>query len=195
VIISDDAELLGRLSGGDEAAFTELVTRYHPQLVRFARTYVSRPELAEDVAQETWIAALRGLDKFEGRSSLRTWLFRICANRARTAGQTDKRTIPVDNDPILEQFAPDGSWISPPQAWAHEIAGHVDDADLVRAVHAAILELPDMQRQVVTLRDVQGLTAQEVCDVLTISDANQRVLLHRGRTGVRDRLDRRVGAR
>jgi RNA polymerase sigma-70 factor (ECF subfamily) len=183
-----DVAALTRLQAGDESAFRSLVERYHTRLVRFAGSYVSRNDLAEDVAQETWIAVLRGVDRFEGRSSFATWLFQICANRARSIAQREHRTIPAADVSVLSDrpvFSADGSWAAPPDAWSAEVEAMADDAALLVAVHEAILGLPSAQRQVITLRDVEGLTAQEACDVMMISSVNQRVLLHRARLQVR----------
>jgi RNA polymerase sigma-70 factor (ECF subfamily) len=191
--MATDRDLLERLARGDESAFAELVRAYHPSLVRLAGTFVGRRDLAEDVAQETWVAALRGLDRFEGRSSLRTWLFQICANRARSIGSREDRVVPLDPVALAERsdaFAADGSWAEPPQPWPA-----LDEAELVTAIRRAIEELPPSQRQVVTLRDVEGLAATDVCDVLGLTEANQRVLLHRGRFRVRQILAEAVSAR
>jgi RNA polymerase sigma-70 factor, ECF subfamily len=190
-----DPELVSRLRAGDESAFVELVERHHNQLIRLAGTFVARAETAEDIAQETWLALLNGIDRFEGRSSLRTWLFQICANRARSIGERENRTVPVERVEAAvdaEQFTRTGAWTSPPTPWPDTSAQASDDADLVAAIRRAISALPALQRLVVTLRDVDGLTGKEVCEVLSISDANQRVLLHRGRGRIRLSLDKAV---
>lgn len=211
--------LVQRLRSGDQSAFAEVVQRYHGRLVRFAGTFVARADIAEDVAQETWIAMLRGIDGFEGRATLQTWLFSICANRARTVSAAERRLVPMDpgrqggsgladraagrsgadgpgwggaeegisGDGWAEgAFARDGSWSVPPQPWS---TADGSGGQLLRSVRRAIMALPDVQRQVVTLRDVEGLTALEVCDVLGLSEGNQRVLLHRGRAFVRRFVD------
>ncbi|MCW2540097.1 MAG: sigma-70 family polymerase sigma factor [Frankiales bacterium] len=188
-----DHQLLIRLRARDEGAFTELVQRYHRPLVRLAGAFVSRDELAEDVAQETWLAMLKGLDKFEGRSSLRTWLFQICVNRARSIGERDHRTVPVEHiEPAVdaEQFSPTGAWTSPPTPWPERDLA--DDAAMLARIRQAISELPQLQRLVVTMRDIDGVTSSEVCQVLSISEANQRVLLHRGRANIRHGIDEAV---
>ncbi|GAC1382216.1 MAG: sigma-70 family RNA polymerase sigma factor [Marmoricola sp.] len=180
--------MLALVRAGDEAAFTELVERYHPRLIRLAGTFVGGRDLVEDVAQETWLAVLRGVDAFEGRSSFKTWLFQICANRARSIAVREQRIVPVEDVTLIADqpvFAADGSWQEPPHPWATDA---LDRADLVAAVQAAIRELPFTQRQVITLRDVEGLSAEEVCAVLVLTDANQRVLLHRARLRVRSIL-------
>ena len=182
--VPGDVELLDRLRGGDEKAFAEMVERYHPRLVRFAWTFVSSRQTAEDVAQDTWVAVIRGVERFEGRSSFATWLYGICANRAKTRGGSDARAVPVGTGGATvsrDRFDAAGGWIDPPEPW-----GDVDDRlsaeSLAPLVRAAIGDLPDLQRQVVTFRDVEGLTSRETCEVLSISEANQRVLLHRARS-------------
>jgi RNA polymerase sigma-70 factor, ECF subfamily len=185
--VAEDAELLERLQTGDEVAFGELIDRYHTRLVRFAGTFVASRQSAEDVAQDTWLAVIRGLERFEGRSSLQTWLYRICANRARTRGRADHRSVSVGSaeatvDP--NRFNSDGAWAEPLEPW-----GDIDDRLFAQAVAplvlAAIEDLPDWQRQVVTLRDVDGMTSKETCEVLGITETNQRVLLHRARARLR----------
>lgn len=178
------------MRGGDESAFSELVERYHPRLLRWAGTFVGSRDLAEDIAQETWLAVLRGVHRFEGRSAFRTWLFQICANRARSIAVSEHRIVPVDDvTRVADQpvFAADGSWETPPDEWATEAE---DRAELIAAVRTAIIALPPAQRQVMTLRDVEGMSAEEVCEVLMLTDGNQRVLLHRARLHVRAALGR-----
>jgi RNA polymerase sigma-70 factor (ECF subfamily) len=191
--VGEDEELLDRLRAGDEVAFSEIVERYHTRLVRFARSFVANGAVAEEVAQETWLAVVRGIERFEGRSSLRTWLFRICANRARSTGASEHRMIAAGPQQAAvdpDRFDSGGAWASPVAHWADAVDDRL--AAVVIATHArrAIDELPDQQRQVVTLRDAEGLSSREVCEVLGISEANQRVLLHRGRSQVRSVLER-----
>jgi RNA polymerase sigma-70 factor (ECF subfamily) len=186
----DDAELLESLLGGNESAFTELVHRYHPTLVKVARYYVANAASAEDVAQDTWIAVLKGVERFEGRSSFKTWLLRICANRARTLGVKEHRSIPVDpneSGPSVSahRFDQGGVWIDPPVPFTDAVDTRLDDAALLSAVRTAIGELGEPQQAVVTLRDVEGLSTQEVATLLGLSEANVRVILHRGRARVR----------
>jgi RNA polymerase sigma-70 factor, ECF subfamily len=190
-----ERKLLDRLRSGDETAFAELVDRYHLQLIRLAGVFVSRHELAEDVAQETWIALLKGLDTFEGRSSLRTWLFQVCVNRARSMGARENRTVPVEHiEPAIdaEQFTASGAWTLPPTPWPDTVANTFDDAVMVGAIQRAITGLPELQRLVVTMRDVDGMSSKEICRVLSISAANQRVLLHRGRAHIRRSINEAV---
>lgn len=190
-------DVVARLLGGDESAFVELINAYHERLVRFAATFVRDWSAAEDVVQDTWIAVLRGIDRFERRSSLQAWLFGICANQARTAYNRQARAVPVDtSEPTVDptRFAADRSWADPPDPW-DDVDARLDAAGLLPIVQSAINTLPDLQRQVVTLRDVEGLTSKDVCTVLDISGANQRVLLHRGRARVRGVLEQKLGGR
>ena len=188
-----DARLLAGLRAGDEAAFVELVRRYSPTLLRVARGYVPTRAIAEEVVQETWLGVVRGIDRFEGRSTVKTWLFRIAVNRARTRGAREPRTVPfgesvdgpsVDPDRFLPADHP--KW---PGHWAEEPAQIVETAETVAHVREAIERLPAMQRAVITLRDVHGWDGAEVCDALELSEGNQRVLLHRARSRVRADLE------
>lgn len=187
----DDAELLQNLLGGDESSFTELVRRHHSTLVKVARYYVASASSAEDVAQDTWIAVMRGIEKFEGRSSFKTWLLRICVNRARTTGVKEHRSIPVDpneSGPSVSahRFDQGGFWSDPPVPFTDAIDSRLDDTALLSAVRHAIDALGEPQESVVTLRDVEGLSTQEVAALLELSEANVRVILHRGRARVRE---------
>jgi RNA polymerase sigma-70 factor (ECF subfamily) len=188
----DDAALLEQLRAGEEKAFVVLVKRYHNRLTRLALTFVPSPEMAEDVAQETWLAVFRGVGRFEGRSSLRTWLFQICANRARSLAEREQRIASVGEPELAVdpgRFGSEGGWSCPPQHWADAVDDRLDAGELVVHVLRAIEELPEAQRQVVTLRDIEGLTSLKVCEVLSLSAPNQRVLLHRGRSRIRRTLD------
>jgi RNA polymerase sigma-70 factor, ECF subfamily len=189
--LDSDAELLGRLRSGDERAFVSLVERYHDSMLRVATSFVPSRAVAEEVVQDTWLAALRGLAGFEGRSSLRTWLFRILVNRARTTGVREHRSIPIaDAGPAVDasRFGLDGAWIAPPEQWIEEAESRLAAGKLAALLHASLDDLPDRQREVVTLRDVEGMSSEEACEVLGISEANQRVLLHRGRARIREAL-------
>jgi len=191
-----DAEMLGRLRAGDEQAFVALVERYNGSMLRLASSFVPSQAVAEEVVQETWLALLRGLVAFEGRSSLKTWLFSILVNRARSAGVRESRTVPVaDAGPVVDasRFGPSGAWSVPPEHWIEEAESRVDAAKLAGLLRPAIDGLPARQREVVLLRDVEGLTSTEVCTVLSISEANQRVLLHRGRGKLRQVLETELG--
>ena len=187
-----DTELLRRLRSGDERAFVFLVERYSDSMLRVASAYVPNRAVAEEVVQDTWLGVLRGLDAFEGRSSLRTWLFSILVNRARTTGTREHRTIPIaDAGPAVDasRFGPDGAWIAPPEQWIEEAEDRLAAGRLAGLLRAALDTLPARQREVVTLRDVEGMSSEEVCGVLGLSEANQRVLLHRGRSKLRQVLE------
>ena len=191
-----DAPLLRRLRDGDEQAFAALVERYHSSMLRLALSFVSSQAVAEEVVQDTWLAVLRGLDRFEERSSLRTWLFAILVNRARTTGVREARSVPVaDAGPVVDasRFGPSGAWVVPPEHWIEEAENRVDAVKLSELLRAGLGGLPARQREVVLLRDVEGLSSAEVCDVLAISEANQRVLLHRGRSKLRSVLESELG--
>lgn len=197
-----ELQLLDALRHGDETAFEELVVRYHQPLVRFATSYVRNPELAEDVVQETWIAVLRGLSRFEGRATFRAWLFQICANRARSVAVRERRMLARDPTVLEDElasaegdFLADGSWRSPPTPWPASAEELRQDAVLLARIRTAVDALPEGQRQVMTLRDVAGLPAAEVCAVLEINAVNQRVLLHRARARVRLILAEQVTTR
>jgi RNA polymerase sigma-70 factor (ECF subfamily) len=183
-----DGELLPRLRSGDERAFVSLVERYQEQMLRLATSFVPSQAVAEEVVQDTWLAVLRGLDDFEGRSSLKTWLFRILVNRARTTGTKEHRSVPVpDPEPAVDpaRFDAAGGWADPPEHWVEAAEGRLAAGKLADRLRALMDELPARQREVVLLRDVEELSSEEVCSVLAISDGNQRVLLHRGRGRLR----------
>ena len=183
----DDGALVAGLRAGDERAFVSLVRQYQPAMLRLAEATVGSRAVAQEVTQETWLAVMRGVDRFEGRSSLKTWLFRILLNRARSAAGKEERA----GRPELfddERFDASGAWASPPEQWADRAEDRLVAADLAERVRSLLAELPDAQRQVVVLRDVEGLPAAEVAALLGVSDGNQRVLLHRGRARLRDLL-------
>lgn len=199
-----DADLVARLRAGDEAAFAQVVDAWSPAMVRVARTFVSTDASAQEIVQETWLAVLRGLDRFEGRSSMRTWVFRILANLGKTRGVREARAVPmsslaVDGDgPTVspDRFrGGDDEWpqhwttVGSPRPWEPSPEDATLAGEIRRTVAAALADLPSRQRTVVSLRDVHGLTAEEVCAALAISAANQRVLLHRGRARLREALE------
>jgi RNA polymerase sigma-70 factor, ECF subfamily len=199
--MTEDHELVQRLREGDESAFAELIDRYGTTMVRVAQMYVKDRATAEEVVQETWLAVLTGIDRFEERSSLKTWLFRILTNRAKTRGERDGRSIPfsslagageedepaVDPDRFLGPDSRDpGAWAAPPRAWPQDRVLQKETLDVIQM---AIEQLPDAQREVIRLRDVEGWTPMEVTDALEITDGNQRVLLHRARSKVRAALE------
>lgn len=188
----DDEELLSRFLKGDREAFTVLVERYQSSVVQLARYYVGSVATAEDVAQDTWIAVMKGAERFEGRASFKTWLFHIVANRARTTGTREKRQIPIDpTDPVAaDRFNTEGAWREPPVSFTELLADREANAAAARAVRLAIVQLPEVQRAVVTLRDVEGLSTSEVATLLELTEGNIRVLLYRGRSRVRDVVER-----
>ena len=199
-----ERELLERLRDGDEAAFRELVARYSSSMLRVAQMFVPTRAVAEEVVQETWLGVIQGLERFEGRSSLKTWLFRILTNRAKTRGERERRTVPFatlagsetdgDFEPVdADRFQPPGErvafWASPPQRWEESPEKSLQSGEALGLVKAAIDELPPMQRLVITMRDLEGWPSDEVCNALEISETNQRVLLHRARSKVRAALE------
>ena len=191
-----DAELLSRLRARDEQAFVALVERYNGSMLRLALSFVPSRAVAEEVVQDTWLAVLRGLSRFEGRSSLKTWLFSILVNRARSTGVREQRSVPVaDAGPVVDasRFGPNGAWSAPPERWIEAAESRVDARKLAGLLRLAIDGLPARQREVVLLRDVEGLSSAEVCAVLEISEGNQRVLLHRGRGKLRQVLEAGLG--
>ena len=193
--MDDDRVLLERLRAGDEAAFRTLVDRHDRALRRVARTFVRTSSAADEVVQETWLAVVRGLDDFEGRSSLRTWIFSILVNRARTYAVRDARSVPFsalesDDGPTVEPaaFGADGRWSSAPPRLDGDPETGLLAAELREHLLQAVDTLPPAQRAVITLRDLVGVSPEEVCELLELSDGNQRVLLHRARARVRTAL-------
>jgi RNA polymerase sigma-70 factor (ECF subfamily) len=194
--MDEDDELVARLRAGDEQAFVALVSRHHAAMVRVAGSFVSSPAIAEEVVQDTWLGVLRGIDGFAGRSSFRTWLLRILVNRARSTGVREHRSVAVgDAGPVVDRsrFDASGAWMSPPQHWVEDSDDRLLAEGVADQLQTALGELPARQREVVVLRDVDGLSGREVCDVLEISEANQRVLLHRGRSHLRQALESELG--
>ena len=198
--------LLARLRDGDEAAFADLVERYHGLMLRVAMAYVPSRAVAEEVVQETWLAVIQQLDRFEGRSTLKTWIFQILSNRAMTRGARERRSVPFSalaearaeaTEPSVppERFLGEGHrwaghWASPPASWQDVPEERLLSAETRAEVERAIEALPPAQRLVIRMRDVHGLSAAEACAALGLSDANQRVLLHRARAKVRAALER-----
>ena len=198
---SDDARLVAALRRGKEEAFLALVRRHQTSMLRVASAFVSSAAVAEEVVQEAWLGVLHGLDGFQGRSSLRSWIFGILTNCARSRGVRESRsapfssfTAPEEDEPIVDPsrfLGADhprwpGHWASPPEQWAEEKLANKETLEFVRQ---AIAELPPAQNQVITLRDVEGWTSTETCEALGLSEANQRVLLHRARSKVRARVE------
>jgi RNA polymerase sigma-70 factor (ECF subfamily) len=188
-----EAELVDRLRAGDEAAFAEVVRAHHASLCRLARTFVGSGAIAEEVVQDTWLAVVRGVERFEGRSSLRTWLFHILVNRARTTATRERRSD-SGIDPDADRFDGSGVWSTPPVPWTDQVDDRLTAEHVASLARELLDTLPESQRQVVLLRDVEGLPATEVAALLDLSDGNQRVLLHRGRARLRAGLEGRLGA-
>jgi RNA polymerase sigma-70 factor, ECF subfamily len=202
---SAEADLIDRLRRGDEAAFVCLVNTYSPSLRRLALAFVSVDAVAEEVVQETWLAVLTGIARFEGRSSVKTWIFKILTNRAKTRAIRERRTInfseledPLEPDqPAVDpaRFLPTshptwpGHWASPIENWSASAEDAVVGRETMEILQLGLDGLPPAQRVVVALRDVHGWPATEVCEVLGLSEANQRVLLHRGRSRLRGVLE------
>jgi RNA polymerase sigma-70 factor, ECF subfamily len=191
-----DGELLLQLRSGDERAFVSLVECYQEQMLRLATSFVPNRAVAEEVVQDTWLALLRGLDSFQGRSSLKTWLFSILVNQARTTGTREHRSVPVaDPEPAVDpaRFDVSGHWADPPEHWIEAVEGRLEAGKFADRIRELMDELPARQREVVILRDVEEMSSEEVCSVLAISDGNQRVLLHRGRSRLRQLFEDEFG--
>jgi RNA polymerase sigma-70 factor, ECF subfamily len=202
---AEETELLARLRAGDERAFETLVERHYPTMLAVARHCVSSRAVAEEVVQEAWLGVLQGLDRFEGRSSLRTWILRILVNKAKTRGARDARTVPfaslasVGEEPAVDPArfrGPDdpfpGHWRAYPGNWQRLPEETLAERETLDVVLATIHQLPPPQRLVITMRDIQGCDAAEVCEALDVSEGNQRVLLHRARNKVRSALERQL---
>lgn len=198
--MNDDQRVLERLRAGDESAFESLVARHDRALRRVARTFVRTQTAVDDVVQETWLAVIKGIDRFEGRSSLSTWIFSILVNRARSRATRDARTVPFsalehDDRPAVDPaaFGSDGRWRSAPPRLETDPESHLLSSELRGQLLDAVEQLVPTQRAVITLRDLVGLEPAEVCSLLEITEANQRVLLHRARARVRSALVPFVG--
>jgi RNA polymerase sigma-70 factor (ECF subfamily) len=189
--VEDDAELLSRLRAGDEDAFVMLVARYQGPMLRLARSMVATQAVAEEAVQDTWMGVVRGIEHFEGRSSFKTWLFRILTNRVRSAGSREQYHTPLESlhavDPL--RFDAQGQWADPLDRWTEESEDRLEAAIWVPILNSGLDDLPSRQREVIVLRDVEGLSSDEVCAILGISSGNQRILLHRGRTRLREILE------
>jgi RNA polymerase sigma-70 factor (ECF subfamily) len=201
----DERTLCRALRRGDEQAFAALVREYHVPLRRLALSIVRMPAAADDVVQETWLAVIRHIDRFEERSSLKTWIYRILVNAAKTRAVRDRRTVPLSSlelddgpsvDPDRFRDAEDrwpGHWIDPPARWQDLPEDLLEERQTMKALTDAIAELPPVQRSVIVLRDIEGWSPEEVCELLEVSDANQRVLLHRARSKVRASVEQALG--
>ena len=205
-----EQELVRRLRSGDDRAFAEIVDSWSPVMLRVARSHVSTDASAEEVVQEAWMAVVKGLGQFQGRSTVRTWAFRILTNLAKTRGVREARTVPLSSlesgDPAGPPVEPDrfrtaddpwpGHWtpVGTPGRWPATPEDSSLTGELRQHLETSLTRLPGRQRAVVSLRDVHGLSADEVCWALGISATNQRVLLHRGRSRLRRELESYVGA-
>jgi RNA polymerase sigma-70 factor, ECF subfamily len=193
---NDESALVDALRAGDEHAFIKLVHEHTPGMRRLALSFVRSHAVADEVVQESWLGVLRGIDRFEGRATLRTWIYRIVANVARTRGAREARSVPLSSfdDPETgasvdpERFIADGHWAAPIEPWQAVL-----ETEAREVIDRAIAQLPEQQRLVIELRDVQGWSADEVRNVLELSETNERVLLHRARTKVRMALERYDG--
>ncbi len=199
----EERRLVDALRAGDESAFTTLVQEYGPAMLRVARMFVSSRAVAEEVVQEAWVGVLKGIGRFEGRSSLKTWIFRILTNTAKTRAVREGRSVPfsslagedeeggaVNADRFLgDDTRFPGHWAAPPQRWEAAPEGRLLAAETLEVLEREIAKLPANQAVVVTMRDVEGFDADEVCNALDISETNQRVLLHRARTKLRRALE------
>jgi len=204
----DESRLVEALRRGDESAFAELIDRYQAQLLSLAQRYVRSRAVAQEVVQETWLSVLKGIDRFERRASLKTWLFRILVNQAKSRGIRESRMVPFSalegdaGEPSVEaeRFLDSnhdrwpGHWASAPASWSQIPEDRLISRETIGCALEAIERLPARQRLVVTMRDVEGWSADEVCTALDISDANQRILLHRARSKIRGELDRYFSA-
>ncbi len=196
-------DLVAALRRGDERAFAALVDEHGPAMLRVARMYVSTGAVAEEVVQEAWLGVIGGIGRFEGRSSLKTWIFRILTNIAKTRGERERRSVPfssaagrddgevaVDPDRFLEAGRFAGHWTSAPTRWSDLPEDRLVGSETVTILKEAIAALPEAQRTVITLRDVEGWSSEEVRNALDLSETNQRVILHRARSRVRRALEK-----
>jgi len=203
-VITDEPQLISALRAGDDHAFMQLVDAYHVKMVRLAQSFVGNAMVAEEVAQEAWLGVLRGVQRFEGRSSLQTWIFTILTNCARTRAQREQRTVPFsdvfvaedDDEPTVDpgRFQQEGRWRGHwqdgPSSWREIPENRILAQETLDLVRSAIESLPPNQRTVILLRDVDGVEAADVCNILQISESNQRVLLHPARAKVQAALAR-----
>jgi RNA polymerase sigma-70 factor (ECF subfamily) len=205
----DDLRAVAALRAGDERAFMELVARHGPSMLRVALLYVKTRAVAEEVVQDAWLGVLSGIERFEGRSSLKTWIFRILTNTAKTRAEREGRSVPfsalASDDPEAgepsvdpDRFLPEGErwangWASSPRRFDDLPEGRLLSSETMALVQGVVETLPDAQRVVLTMRDIAGFAAEEVCETLGISEVNQRVLLHRARSKVRGALEEYLG--
>lgn len=197
-LAGDDAAILAALRAGDERTFTALVEAYHPSMVRLATAYVPSFAVAEEVAQEAWLGVLNGIERFEGRSSLKTWIFRILTNIAKTKGVREQRSSPFssfegssgdETGVDADRFASEGHWLLAPTGWGESPEAKLESNECQQVIRETMEALPVNQREVIRLRDVLGFSSEEVCNTLDVSETNQRVLLHRARSRVRQAVE------
>jgi RNA polymerase sigma-70 factor (ECF subfamily) len=193
-----ESDLLARLRAGDERAFEALVAQHHRTMLAVARSYVKSRSVAEEVVQEAWLGVIKGLDRFEGRSSLATWILRIVANIARTRGSREARSVPVAPSVEPDRFQGPaepypGHWREFPTDWRSLPEERLLNRETLQVALDAIEALPPAQRSVIAMRDIQGLEPEEVAAILEVTDGNQRVLLHRARSKVRAALEEHLG--
>ncbi len=204
---ADDQRIIAGLRAGSEAVFAEMVDKYHGSLVRVAMRYTPSRAVAEEVVQDTWIGVIEGIDRFEGRSTVKTWFYRILIYRARARGERERRTTPMsalandDSTPSVptERFRGSdalwaGHWATPPQRWDGDAEERLLAGEAREIIDAVIADLPPAQRDVIVMRDLSQFSAAEVCDLLDVTEANQRVLLHRARSRVRAALEQYLDA-
>ena len=203
---TDEGQILAALRRGDESTFLSLVEKYHSTMMRIAVSYVRDPAIGEEIVQDAWLGVLNGIHRFEGRSSLKTWIFSILTNLARTRRYRDSRSIPFselslfdeeEDDPVIEpeRFLPPDHphwpdhWADPPKPWMIPPEEQLLNQEVMANIRNAINDLPASQQAVITLRDIEGWSSEEVCNILDLSETNQRVLLHRARSKVRRALE------
>jgi RNA polymerase sigma-70 factor (ECF subfamily) len=206
-VAASDEQTVAALRSGDERTFRELFERSYPMMKRVARGYARSDAVAEEIVQDTWLAVVTGIDRFQGRSSIGTWIFSILTNQAKTHSARERRAMPFSSVPLAgadepvvdpDRFQKDdeawpGHWATPPRPWQRP-ERRLMSLEARERLKEALEQLPDRQRVIVGLRDVEGLTAEEVCGLLDLSQENQRVLLHRGRSRLRAVLEEYVGA-
>lgn len=203
--IEDESAFIAHLKSGDEKAFAELVDRHHAGLMRMAMIFVSTRAAAEELVQETWVSVIRGIDRFERRSSLKTWIFAIMTNKAKKRAGKDARTVNLSSfgehdiermfDPDEGRFTARSCWQNPPAAWKINPEERVQRNELLGVIARTVEALPPKQKLVFTMRDVQGIDASDISECLEITDSYQRVLLHRARATIRAAIESHLGER
>ena len=197
--LPSDDELIPKLLAHDEASYAQVVAAYHGLMIHLARAIVGEA-IADEVAQEAWMAVLRALPKFERRSSLKTWILRIVSNTAKSRLRHESRTVHLDesfdDSPIVDpaRFKSNAHWANPPAMWHADTPDALLASDEIRtSINAALADLPPLQRAAITLRDMQGLSMEVICKVLDVSESNGRVLLHRARSRIQSAIEEHEG--